>query len=393
MNQDDSPQEEQGLVRNSVITLLIVIGVGLLAIVLFSLQAPSLSIGVPIAAFGIALAGASLLVGGLIGLLFGIPRRLQNADSESGKDPKQTSDAKSVYASNTNLEQISDWLTKILVGVGLTQLGGIRRLIDGIGTKAAPALGGFAASKSTAIALIIFYLVSGFLFGYLWTRLFLGRWLTEAESASLKKKISELERQANADARAIQLASLQLEGEDNERPEQAELDSAIRAASKATRSHIFYRADAQRQKNWRDAVTKSRMERTIPICRALIASDREGVFHRNHAGVGYALKDKLAPDWKAAEESLTQAIAIRGNPDSEGWNIYEFNRAYCRIQMDEAFAVGTPSTQGAKTAILSDLSAASRERWVRSFLHEDPVILKWLALNGVNPESLPSWRS
>ncbi len=25
------------------------------------------------------------------------------------------------YRSNTNLEQISDWLTKILVGVGLTQ--------------------------------------------------------------------------------------------------------------------------------------------------------------------------------------------------------------------------------------------------------------------------------
>jgi hypothetical protein len=391
-NDKNAPQDENQPLRKLLITLLVVIAVGVVAIALFCLQAATISAGVSIAAFGIALAGASLLVGGLTGLLFGIPRRLQNADENPVKDAKQGGESKSVYASNTNLEQISDWLTKILVGVGLTQIGGIGKLINGIGEKAGPALGGFTASKSTAIALIIFFVVSGFLFGYLWTRLFLGRWLTEAESASLKEKISELERQSNADAQAIQLATLQLEGDDNQLPDQAALDAAIKSASMATRSHIFYRADAQRQKYWRDAITKPKMERTIPVFRALIASDRDYVFHRNHAGLGYALKDKLKPDWKAAEASLTQAISMRRDADAQGWNIYEFNRAFCRIQLDESFAKGAASPEADKKEIVSDLVVACRERWVRSLVQEDPVVAKWLGLNKLTHESLVSFR-
>jgi hypothetical protein len=42
--------------------------------------------------------------------------------------------------------------------------------------------------------------------------------------------------------------------------------------------------DAQRQEYWRDAITKAKMERTVPVFRGLIASDRD-----------YGLRE---PEWK-----------------------------------------------------------------------------------------------
>ena len=76
------------------------------------------------------------------------------------------------YAANTNLEEISDWLTKILVGAGLTQIaelpGQLQRLIE----YAAANLGGDAA-RTYAAALLVFYFLGGFLTSYLWARLYL----------------------------------------------------------------------------------------------------------------------------------------------------------------------------------------------------------------------------
>src|SRR5690349_18031210 len=72
--------------------------------------------------FAVALlvAGAAFLGGALLGFLFGIPRLLAN-DAAAPPAPAvggaSEPPARSPYAPNTNLEQISDWLTKILVGV------------------------------------------------------------------------------------------------------------------------------------------------------------------------------------------------------------------------------------------------------------------------------------
>lgn len=71
---------------------------------------------VQVAAFGLLLALASVMVGVLVGFLFGIPRALQNAGTGGAEAGWGR------YSTNTNLEQISDWLTKILVGVGLVEL-------------------------------------------------------------------------------------------------------------------------------------------------------------------------------------------------------------------------------------------------------------------------------
>jgi len=84
-----------------------------------------------VVALAALVAGGAFGVGGLVGFLFGIPRSLAGIKTE---DDKSQSGA---YRANTNLEEISDWLTKILVGVGLVQFATFaqhfRELVDFMG--------------------------------------------------------------------------------------------------------------------------------------------------------------------------------------------------------------------------------------------------------------------
>jgi len=108
----------------------------------------------------------------LIGFLFGIPRVLQGEDNRQAKYAQRV---------NTNLEQISDWLTKIIVGLGLVQLQTVPEHLAKAATWMAQSFAPSAASTATvpsdaisfAGAFIIFFSVLGFFSGYLSTRLFL----------------------------------------------------------------------------------------------------------------------------------------------------------------------------------------------------------------------------
>jgi hypothetical protein len=176
-------------------------------------------------AFSICLfaAGASLAMGLLVGFLFGVPRAGSpktggatvtpdaggktdaavtavaganlvagvNADVGVKPDPGANVAAnakpdtvvkpdatdggkpKGVYSANTNLEQISDWLTKIIVGVGLVQLtvipGKLRSLADYLAT----AFGTPAVPSALVMTIIFYFGIFGFLLGYLWARLYL----------------------------------------------------------------------------------------------------------------------------------------------------------------------------------------------------------------------------
>jgi hypothetical protein len=104
----------------------------LIAIGLLSLLIPSwaqkLSGGWPAAltvlGAGLFLAGASTVTGSLVGFLFCVPRYRQ-LEPDAHAPRERSSDFST--APNTNLEQISDWLSKIIVGVGLTQIPEIGR--------------------------------------------------------------------------------------------------------------------------------------------------------------------------------------------------------------------------------------------------------------------------
>jgi hypothetical protein len=70
---------------------------------------------------GVMVSAACCLAGGLLGFIFGVPRALSgDADSKLGENRRR-------LIPNTNLEEVSDWLTKIIVGATLVQLGALAR--------------------------------------------------------------------------------------------------------------------------------------------------------------------------------------------------------------------------------------------------------------------------
>jgi hypothetical protein len=74
------------------------------------------------------------------------------------------------YRVNTNLEQISDWLTKILVGVGLIQLTKIAAAATALINIVAKGMGGGAGATTVAGGILVYFLGNGFLSAYYVTR-------------------------------------------------------------------------------------------------------------------------------------------------------------------------------------------------------------------------------
>jgi F0F1-type ATP synthase membrane subunit b/b' len=105
---------------------------------------------------GVLIAGGSLLTGGILGFIFGIPSVLQDANSK--------------LKYNDNLVQISDWLTKIIVGVGLTQLFKIPHFVIQIGEHFKSNFGNDIWARNVAIAIIAYFLLLGFLMIFFWTK-------------------------------------------------------------------------------------------------------------------------------------------------------------------------------------------------------------------------------
>ena len=85
----------------------------------------------------------------------------------------KTLPTKSTLKANTNLVEISDWLTKMIVGVGLYQLstlpGKLRILADYFATS----FGSPAAPSALVMAILGYFGIFGFLLGYLWARIYL----------------------------------------------------------------------------------------------------------------------------------------------------------------------------------------------------------------------------
>lgn len=164
-------------------------------------------------ATGLLWALACLASGAFAGFLFAIPRvhqePPQKVDPKKGETPQAGEThregvvspiAYSGYSQevNTNLETISDWLCKIIVGVGLIELRGIPTQIDYLAAALTRDLGnGF--THSYAGGLIVYFVILGFFGGYLVTRLILAGEFRRADKAALgedeKKVVDELFKQ------------------------------------------------------------------------------------------------------------------------------------------------------------------------------------------------------
>jgi hypothetical protein len=158
---------------------------------------------------GFLIAGAAYAVAWLVGFLFGIPRSRAEESQATAAVPAaggaaatgaaavataSTARASSGLRTNTNLQDVSDWLTKLLLGAGLTQLNYIPSLLGRFGHNAAVALLGSGADPDLhspisvfVQALTVYFAAVGFLSGYLVTRLFLAGAFSDAD-----KELNEL---------------------------------------------------------------------------------------------------------------------------------------------------------------------------------------------------------
>lgn len=112
---------------------------------------------------------SGFLIGCLIGFLFGIPKVVSSGQARLGSGSAE-------YAPSSNLAEVSDWLTKLLLGAGLVQLthlgAPIGHLIDTVGaglTATTVTSGPSSAAKVMAGAILFGYVAIGMLDAYVVT--------------------------------------------------------------------------------------------------------------------------------------------------------------------------------------------------------------------------------
>jgi hypothetical protein len=106
------------------------------------------------AAAALLTAAAATVAGGVLGLTCSAPRGGRDADGSA-------------------LEQVGDWLTKIAIGVALTQFGAISAAAGRLFRTLGPMLGDGPGAIAFAGGLVCFTLPAGFLTGWLFGRLLL----------------------------------------------------------------------------------------------------------------------------------------------------------------------------------------------------------------------------
>jgi len=282
------------------------------------------------------------------------------------------------------LEQVSDWLTKIFVGVGLVEFDQIQaklwetsgRIASGIAGRSDLADGAqvFAASTLT------YFAVCGFVFGFLWARLYLLRWFNAADDVRrLQQQVSKLEQSRHTDANALALVLQQLSAVDQgRRVDDAELQSTLQSASPQTRAEIFARTKAESEKR-----NQETLPGVISALRALIAIDQRGADHQSHAELSYAMRRLESPELDNALTEINEAIRVRDKRHLRGWKYYEFHRARCRILLDESFSRRQPTDPLVRDVIVADLEQAAMEARFVKWRVSMSEVGEWLTLNQI----------
>jgi hypothetical protein len=129
--------------------------------------------------------------GAFLGLLFGVPKRNRETKGVAVAEPKpnpnlqqpgESARAQLVYGGNSNFEEISDWLTKVIVGATLVGLQGALRAVWRLAKSLLPfGQANQAAGASLVVGAAATGLVVGFISMYLWARNELPRLLNNAE--------------------------------------------------------------------------------------------------------------------------------------------------------------------------------------------------------------------
>ena len=171
-------------------------GLGLIGLLVYAACSPKPSVTrCQLLGIVLLLALAASAFGALLGFLFGIPHALQQvaapssggaagAASSSGQPQDPNTVKQLQYSQSTNLEQISDWITKIVVGVTLTQLTALPAKY-----KALAEMYPDAGTPGTVIAIVLYFQIAGFLSSWLLTRLRLLKQFVESDAAAASVKL------------------------------------------------------------------------------------------------------------------------------------------------------------------------------------------------------------
>ncbi|KAA3608742.1 MAG: hypothetical protein DWQ01_11600 [Planctomycetota bacterium] len=341
------------------------------------------------------LAGAALIVGGFFGFLFGLPRTLRQdpAAANGGANPNNA--LPGGHQPSNSLEDIADWLTKILVGAGLTQLAQLPGALDSVATSFQAGLGNSESARILAVSVLVSYSLIGFLLAYLWMRLRLSHVLAKADIQLVDNALLHQQSSANAKARNLVLDQISKDP-DVVLPAETELREALNRASPDLRSSMFHQVQKLRMESWKD--DKGAMDRTIPVFEALLSSDEGKSNHEYYGQLGFAYRDSQDHrNLDLAMEHLSRAIELRDQSQAKGYHFYELCRAMCRIELDPAWSELPRQKCEAsnRTLILQDLNRALRSSRARSVIfgagpgdngrfQQSELLRDWLALNEVD---------
>jgi hypothetical protein len=131
-------------------------------------------------ALGSLFGGGAEVAGGVIGFLFALPRSI-TVGIPTGSDGQSRELRGITVRPNTNLEEVSDWITKIIIALTLTQLGKIPGAAGRLFVMLGHSLGGSSQDVAFAGSLVVFSFIVGFLMGWLVTRMFIGRWMAASD--------------------------------------------------------------------------------------------------------------------------------------------------------------------------------------------------------------------
>ena len=162
-------------------------------------------VGVGITLF--VLFAAAFAVGGILGFLFGLPRgRLSDelatpSDTPGGGRGNTASLASAHYLASSNLNKVSDWLTTIVIGLGLVNLGNALPALRSLASALEAPLGGAPYAGALGIATMLAAFIGGFLVLYLYTTIRVRQLLEESERQS--DDVPELENGSLGDAQRV----------------------------------------------------------------------------------------------------------------------------------------------------------------------------------------------
>lgn len=125
----------------------------------------------------------SSVVGGFFGFVFGMPRNHGEMRVKESKKEKE-------YYENTNLQEISDWMTKIIVGVGLTQF---RSISDELCLFNKKITSDFQfGSESFSETVFVYFSIIGFFGAYFWAKIDFNKIIRNKSYKYLDRKIDNV---------------------------------------------------------------------------------------------------------------------------------------------------------------------------------------------------------